>query len=182
MPRHAVSSHPQSMLLSAIVATVCMAAGSTVACAAPREGPAARGGSVEPQPATVKASTRRLVFSCIAPGLVTFSDRPCGPVTAVRELQLRVAAIKPDAAIDQSGRTPTVTPEAPLASARERMPLDDRSSVPAPTSNDAATCQRLEAAVATLDTRMRNGYSAREAGRLWDRWRDAKARLREADC
>ena len=24
--------------------------------------------------------------------------------------------------------------------------------------------------------------SAREAGRLWDRWRAAKARLREADC
>ena len=27
---------------------------------------------------------------------------------------------------------------------------------------------------------MRTGYSAREAGRLWDRWREAKARLHEA--
>jgi hypothetical protein len=29
---------------------------------------------------------------------------------------------------------------------------------------------------------MRTGYSAREAGRLWQRWRDAKARLHEANC
>jgi hypothetical protein len=169
------------MVLVAIVATVCMAAGSTVACAAPREGPAATGGSVESRPATVKASTRRLVFSCIAPGHITFSDRPCGPATAVRELQLR-AAIKPDAAIQQAGRTSTVTPEAPRASPRERTAVDDRLNVPDPSPDAAATCQRLGAAVASLDTRMRNGYSAREAGRLWDRWRDAKARLREADC
>ncbi len=31
-------------------------------------------------------------------------------------------------------------------------------------------------------SRMRTGYSAREAGRLWDRWREAKARLHDADC
>jgi hypothetical protein len=182
MPLHAVSLHPLSMLQFAMVATVCMAAQSTVVDAAAREGPAALGGSVEPQPATVKASTRRLVFTCIAPSLVTFSDRPCGPAAAVRELQLR-AAIKPEQAIEQAGRTPTVMPEAPRASARDRTPVDASLDVAPATPNDAAaTCQRLGAALATLDARMRTGYSAREAGRLWDRWRDAKARLREADC
>jgi hypothetical protein len=29
---------------------------------------------------------------------------------------------------------------------------------------------------------MRAGYSAREAATLWSRWREAKQRLREADC
>ena len=181
MPRHAVSPHAQSMVLVAIVATVCMAATSRVACAAPREGPATLAGSVDSQPATAKMPARRLVFSCIAPGLVTFSDRPCVPATAVRELQLK-AAIKPNAGIEQAGRTSTVTPEAPRASTLERTAGDDHSNVSDTNPSAATTCQRLGAAVATLDTRMRNGYSAREAGRLWDRWRDAKARLREADC
>jgi hypothetical protein len=45
-----------------------------------------------------------------------------------------------------------------------------------------ATCGRLEDAVRKLDDRMRTGYSAREAGRLWGRWREARARLREAEC
>jgi hypothetical protein len=46
----------------------------------------------------------------------------------------------------------------------------------------ATTCQRLQATLDTLDSRMRTGYSAREAGRLWERWRETKARLRAADC
>jgi hypothetical protein len=36
--------------------------------------------------------------------------------------------------------------------------------------------------VAELDQVMRAGYSARESARLWERWREARARLREADC
>jgi hypothetical protein len=181
MTLHAMSIHPRSMQLVAIVATMCMAAGSTAAGAATREGPAALGGSVEPQPATLNASTRRLVFTCIAPSLVTFSDRPCGPAAAVRELQLR-AAIKPEKATEQPGRTPTVIPEAPTASALDRTTVDASMNVATARPNDAATCQRLGTALATVDARMRSGYSAREAGRLWDRWREAKARWREADC
>ena len=177
MPHHAVSPHAQSMVLVAIVATVCMAATSRGAGAASREGPATLAGSIESQPATAKASARRLVFSCIAPGLVKTDFAQM----LVDDLQLR-AAIKPNAGIEQAGRASSVTPEAPLASTRERTAGDDRSNVSATSPNAAATCQRLGAAVATLDTRMRNGYSAREAGRLWERWRDAKARLREADC
>ena len=46
----------------------------------------------------------------------------------------------------------------------------------------AASCQKLQATLDSLDSRMRTGYSAREAGRLWERWREAKARLREANC
>ena len=45
-----------------------------------------------------------------------------------------------------------------------------------------AACSRLAGAVQALDARMRAGYSAREAARLWARWREAKERLREADC
>ena len=44
------------------------------------------------------------------------------------------------------------------------------------------TCQKLQAALDSLDSRMRAGYSASEAGSLWERWRDAKARLHAANC
>ena len=46
----------------------------------------------------------------------------------------------------------------------------------------AAICQKTQATLDSLDSRMRAGYSAREAGRLWERWREAKARLHEGNC
>jgi hypothetical protein len=43
-------------------------------------------------------------------------------------------------------------------------------------------CTRLQRQLDDLNDRMRAGYSAREAGRLWQRWRDTKERLRTAKC
>jgi hypothetical protein len=51
-----------------------------------------------------------------------------------------------------------------------------------PASKREPDCEPLEAAVDELDQVMRAGYSARESARLWERWREARARLREADC
>ena len=46
----------------------------------------------------------------------------------------------------------------------------------------AADCQQLRHAVTAIDRQMRAGYSAREAPRLWERWREAKDRLHAAGC
>lgn len=183
MSHHAILPKPQSILLCAwVLATIGATTVATVARAVPRDGPVVpSNGSVESQPGPAKASTRRLVFSCIAPGLITFADRPCGPASEARELLLRVDA-KPNATLGQSGRTATVAPEVSRASTRERDAEREPLAGAERASSTAATCQRLQDAISTLDARMRNGYSAAEAGRLWDRWRDAKARLREMDC
>jgi hypothetical protein len=123
-------------------------------------------------------ATRRLVFSCRSPGLVTFSDRPCGPWTEIREVRLDPAPAVPKQ---------TAAPTAAAASRDTASPGANAPPVPnepAATAADvqARTCERLRRAVDTLDDRMRAGYSAREAGRLWARWREARERLREADC
>jgi hypothetical protein len=135
----------------------------------PQEG----GGSVVLEPVPARASvSRRTIFTCIQPRLVTYSDRPCGPLADTRELRT-VTPPGGDARAAASRQQPV--PEAPQRRGDAGGMVD-----PAPTHEQA--CERLEAAVSELDQVMRAGYSAREAGRLWQRWRDAKARLRDAGC
>jgi hypothetical protein len=98
----------------------------------------------------------------------------------MRELRVEPAASGP-------GRAPALVAESPRESTRDtsarNLPTREADSQPpAAESSSVETCERLQAAVHALDTRMRNGYSAREAGRLWDRWRDARERVRDADC
>jgi hypothetical protein len=154
-------------------------------------GPMGGGDTVDLEPVPERASpraTRRVVYTCVAPGLVTFSDRPCGPLPGIRELKL-------DASEPRAGRAASTTPLEPAASAR-KAPRDDARDArngrstesPAaepgrsPAEMREATCRRLAEAVQSLDQHMRSGYSAREAARLWARWREARERLREADC
>ena len=142
------------------------------------DSPAGGGGAVVLEPVKPRAQpTRRLVYSCVALGLVTFSDRPCGPLPEVREL--KVSAPAPAAA----GASPElgVAREPAAASRRNSTGREDVDPDDAHEEH-AASCQKLQATLDSLDARMRTGYSAREAGRLWDRWREAKARLREANC
>ena len=134
-------------------------------------------GSVQPQPVPPRAhTTRRLVYSCIEPGLITYADRPCGNVASRRELKVRTTAVAP-------GATPDVG-AAVSAAAEQRRTADARHDAAAAraAAERAETCQRLEAAADEIDSKMRAGYPAREAGRLWERWREARARLREARC
>lgn len=142
------------------------------------DSPTGGGGSVVLEPVKPRAQpTRRLVYSCVAPGLVTFSDRPCGPLPEVRELKVSAPAPTAAGAAPETGnaREPSVTGRR-NATGREDVDPDDADE------EHAATCRKLQATLDSLDSRMRAGYSAREAGRLWDRWREAKARLHEANC
>jgi hypothetical protein len=41
---------------------------------------------------------------------------------------------------------------------------------------------QLRARLAAIDDQMRSGYSAREAARLWQRWRETRERLRAQRC
>jgi len=98
-----------------------------------------------------------------------FSDRPCGASAHAWRLDLPRAT---------AGAAPSTRAAAPAAATRPIVARASRRDV----AESADPCVRLEQQLATIDARMRNGYSAREAARLWQRWRDAKAKLRAADC
>jgi len=142
------------------------------------DAPSGSGGSVVLEPVKQRAQpTRRLVYSCVTPGHVIFSDRPCGPAAEVR--QLKIAVPVPAA----SGAAPDLAkaPQAPSASVRQASARDgDGASTEV--DEHAEACQELQATLDEVDARMRAGYSARESGRLWQRWREAKAHLHEANC
>jgi len=139
----------------------------------------ASAGSVIPEPVRERARpTTRLVYTCVTPGLVTFADRPCGPAAQQRELKLDMP--QPAAAGESSS---IAEPTAAAVKARRDTAAAQADVAAARAAADrTATCLRLEAALDEVDSQMRAGYPAREAGRLWERWRGARASLREARC
>jgi hypothetical protein len=140
--------------------------------------PSGGSGSVALEPVKQRTQpTSRLVYSCIAPGLVTYSDRPCGPLPQVRELHVQAPPATAHVAVRILANTGKV------AETSGRKKVEGENTVHGDGEvGHSTTCQELQATVDNLDSRMRAGYSAREAGRLWERWREAKSRLREADC
>ncbi len=137
-------------------------------------------GSVIPEPVRARARpTTRLVYSCVTPGLVTFADRPCGPAAQQRELKLA----HPAAAVAAAGESSRIAePTAAATQARRDAAARADLATARAAADRAATCLRLEDALDAVDSQMRAGYPAREAARLWERWRSARASLREARC
>ena len=160
--------------------------GSAAQAASPMGG----GGTVtlEPVPARpAEATSRRLVFSCRTPNLVIFSDRPCGPLAIPRELLLqpsqRPSVPTPragsNAGVDAEGKAPVMRRSNAKVQSPDDFGNDGRAD---PTEAREDLCTRLEHAVDALDQRMRAGYTAREAARLWGQWREARERVRESGC
>lgn len=134
--------------------------------------PLGGGGSVVLEPLPPPSSTRqqRKVYVCRDAGEPVFTDRPCGPSAAIHEVRF---------ALPGPGSTVSLSPPPPLATTRPRpMP-----AIAADTASPAgARCTALRERLATIDDQMRSGYSAREAARLWQKWRDARASLRAQRC
>lgn len=139
----------------------------------PVANPLGSGDSVALEPAPPQANPRRQrpIFICQEASAPVFADRPCGSAAAARNLVIE--APRPGAAA-------TTTPPAPRASTRPRT-LPDKLDVPTVRETDTQ-CVKLQRQLDELNDRMRAGYSAREAARLWQRWRDTKERLRTSRC
>jgi hypothetical protein len=129
------------------------------------------GGSVlEPAPAPEPPRQQRRVYVCRDAGTPVFTDRPCGPSTAVQEIGFSAPG---------AGSAASLSPPAPSASTRPRVLPATPADVVTPAE---ARCAALRERLAAIDDQMRSGYSAREAARLWQRWRDARAKLRAHRC
>ena len=138
-----------------------------------------RGGSsavVDPAPARDSPRQKRAVYVCHDAGIPVFADRPCGAASAARVLTVEAGI---GAGIG-AGASSTTIPKPTKASTR---PLPKRGrTADAGDPDSGQRCVALRRQLDDLDDRMRTGYSAREAARLWQRWRDARERLRTARC
>jgi hypothetical protein len=155
----------------ACVAGYLTAAGAT--SDPPVASPLGGGQSVTLEPAPPQAHPRRnrAVFVCQQSGVPVFADRPCGSTSETRSL---VIATPPP------GAAASTTPPSPAASTRPRPATLKPSTAVVPAPEHA--CEKLQRQLDELNDRMRAGYSAREAARLWQRWRDTKERLRTGRC
>jgi hypothetical protein len=134
-----------------------------------------RGGSssaVDPAPARDSPRQKRAVYVCHDAGVPVFADRPCGAASAARVLTVEAGI--------EAGAPATTAPRPPKASTRP-LPKQGRTA-DAGDRDSGQRCVALRRQLDDLDDRMRAGYSAREAARLWQRWRDARERLRTARC
>jgi hypothetical protein len=126
---------------------------------------------LEPAPSADKPLRSRAVFVCHALGHVIFSDRPCGPMA-----QQQFVKTSPPSA----GQAASTAKAPPAAATRPRLePSPRQEATRAAPSN---RCTKLREQLESLDDRMRTGYSAREAARLWNRWRDLKSEIYAARC
>lgn len=115
---------------------------------------------------------QRTVYTCHEKGITVLSDRPCGPLAVTRT----VTTEEPP-----PGTSATTTPPAPRAAVRprvEQVPVSEAR----PDRGTTDRCATLQRELTEVDDRMRAGYTAREAARLWDRRRDLKDRLRRERC
>ena len=127
--------------------------------------------TLEPAPPPANPRRHRAVFVCHESGVPVFADRPCGSTNETRSL---VIATPP------AGAVASTKPPSPAASTRPR-PVAPRPATTAVTAPEDA-CAKLGRQLDELNDRMRAGYSAREAARLWQRWRDTKEKLRTGRC
>ena len=126
---------------------------------------------LEPAPTHANPRRQRAVFVCQEGGTPVYADRPCGSVTTARSIVVETP---------RTGAASTTAPPSPQASTRPRaVPQRPEAAVVPEREN---VCTKMQRQLDELNDRMRAGYSAREAAKLWQRWRDTKERLRTARC
>ena len=167
---------PYARLLLSLLVTAPVVSWRTPATAAdtpdlPDAGPAAEIAPGEPASPPAARPQRRAVFVCEADGVPVYADRPCAAATDPRWLVVEQPA---------AGAVGSISAPAPAAAVRPRRLPARQAETPDHTT--ATRCDRLQHRLDQIDDSMRAGYSAREAARLWQRWRDAKEQLREARC
>lgn len=144
----------------------------------PPANPAGGGGTVilEPVAAPSVQRKQRTVFVCAEDGAPVYSDRPCGPIVAIRELDVSEPGPGPG-----SGQASSTLRAEPTATTR---PLVQHAALESPRRDpdENDRCNELHQQLDAVDEQMRAGYSARQAARLWNRWRDLKARIHASRC
>lgn len=157
-------------LLPALVGVITPEAWATDAASASESAASGAGVSTESPPAHATPRRHRAVFVCQDAGIPVFSDRPCGAAAVTRTLVVE---------IPRAGSPPTTVPTVSRSSTR---PLPSPAADDAPDRAAPSHCATLQRQLDELNNQMRTGYSAREAARLWDRWRDLKEKLRTTRC
>ena len=146
----------------------------------PPANPVGGGGTVilEPVAAPSVQRKQRTVFVCAQDGAPVYSDRPCGPIVAIRELDVTEPG---PGSRSESGQASSTLRAEPTATTR---PLVQRAALePSRRERDESDrCNELHEQLEAVDDQMRAGYSARQAARLWNRWRDLKARIHASRC
>ena len=138
--------------------------------AEPSTSPATTAGDAPIAAPSPARRTHRLIYSCRDGGIPMFSDRPCGEAALLRSLDIYTPA--------QSGRPPSTSAEPVRATTKPAQ----RESPARALQDSAEKCERLQKTLDDVDDRMRAGYPVRQAAALWQRWREARAAVREAGC
>ena len=157
-------------LVPGLVGVIVPVAWATDAAPASESADSGTGVSIESPPAHATPRRHRAVFVCQDAGIPVFSDRPCGAAAVARTLVVE---------IPRAGAPPTTVPTVSRSSTR---PLPSPAADDAPGRAAPSHCATLQRQLDELNDQMRTGYSAREAARLWDRWRDLKEKLRTTRC
>ena len=128
------------------------------------------------QPAHVfgaESARSATIYRCSVDGVATFSDRPCGD---------RSSAYEPDAALVSTYTAPSTSVAPDRARRSSPRPIARGSSIAAVQAKRAEECQRIQASLRDIRSRMRAGYNAKEGERLRARQERLEDQRRSQRC
>lgn len=112
------------------------------------------------------------VYRCHINGVLTFTDRPCGPVAELHELDTSQINTFEASAL----------PKTPRPAAGKPKRKQNRPAQAIDPAKRAQTCERLTQSLKEVRSKMRAGYKASEGERLKERQAKLKSQLRLARC
>jgi flagellar motility protein MotE (MotC chaperone) len=126
----------------------------------------------------IAAQSPGKIYRCIVNEQIVFTDRACAGGEAGSEVELAPVNLSSAATVESSTRSRTV---------RESNRSSDRAtarqnSIAAEQARAKQRCDRLNDQLATIQARMRAGYSVREGERLRERQRSLEAQRRTERC
>jgi len=118
------------------------------------------------------------VFRCEVSGVLTFSDRPCGPDAQVHEPDnTRVSTFVAPPLADPPTKLSRVS-----AKAARRDDAKQTESIAALQAKHKERCVRIERSLRDIRSKMRAGYDAKQGERMKDRQRKLNQERRDEKC
>jgi hypothetical protein len=111
------------------------------------------------------------IYKCEVGGVLTFSDRPCGPQAELHQL---------DDAVVNTYDAPPVVPRTSKPKAAAKQSTSHRAD--SHQAKRAETCARVGRSMKEVRSKMRSGYSAKEGERLRERLAKLKDQQRGSRC
>lgn len=130
----------------------------------------------------IAAQSPGKIYRCIVNEQIVFTDRACEGGEAGSEVELAPVNLSSAATAESSARSQASRKSNRASDRTSDRAMAEQKSIAAEHARAKQRCDRLNDQLATIQARMRAGYSVREGERLRERQRSLEAQRRTERC